>query len=253
VWRTERRVGDEFDPDDGDWEREAHRGQSPRDRFTAPVPISPALPPIVRPPRPSHTPSHAAPPEAMPPPRRPAQPPVIRGSASPPVIRGSASPPAIRGSASPPAIPVPPPPAPVAPAVRRQAPRSRYDWRVTRHIARPVEVADDHPHYLATFGWTAAWFAVPFALFAAWSLTFPSSPGTACARPTGNACPSPRSAALTTLMHSFPKLGMALGIALLVAGLIRLGSTAWRPITVGFSAAIIGAGSATVLASVLSG
>ncbi|OLE29942.1 MAG: hypothetical protein AUG44_02510 [Actinobacteria bacterium 13_1_20CM_3_71_11] len=236
MWRTERRYGDEFDPDERDWEREARRGQSPRDRFTTPVPISPALPPIVRPPRPSHTPTHAAPSAAMPPPappRRPAQPPVIRGSASPP------------------AIPVPPPP-PVAPAVARRAPRSRYDWRVTRHAARPVEVADDHPHYLATFGWTAAWFAVPFALFAAWTLTFPSSPGTACARPTGNACPSPRSAALTTLMHSFPKLGMALGIALVVAGLIRLGSTAWRPITVGFSAAIIGAGSATVLASVLS-
>jgi hypothetical protein len=124
---------------------------------------------------------------------------------------------------------------------------------VTRHIARPVEIADDDPHYLATFGWTTAWYAVPVALFAAWTLTFPASPGPACARPTGNACPSPRSAALTTLLHSFPKVGMALGIALVVAGLIRLGSTAWRPITVGFSAAIIGAGSATVLYSVLSG
>jgi hypothetical protein len=245
VWRTERRYGDEFDPDERDWEREARRGQSPRDRFTTPVPISPALPPVVRPPRPTHTPSHAAPPDEVLPPAPPRR-------AQPPVIRGSARPPVILGSVSPPAIPAPPPPPPVAPGVHRRAPRSRYDWRVTRHAARPVEIADDHPHYLATFGWTAAWFAVPFALFAAWTLTFPASPGTACARPTGNACPSPRSAALTTLMHSFPKLGMALGIALIVAGLIRLGSTAWRPITVGFSAAIIGAGSATVLASVLS-
>lgn len=134
---------------------------------------------------------------------------------------------------------------------RRRAPRSRYDWRVTRHIARPIQTPDDDAHYLATFGWTAAWYAVPFALFAAWTLTFPASPGTACARPTGNACPSPRSAALDTLLHSFPRIGMALGIALVIAGLIRLGSTAWRPITVGFSAAIIGAGSATVLYSVL--
>ena len=205
MWRTERRYGDEFDPVERNEEPGPRRGRSPRDRFSTPVPISPALPPVVR---------------------RPA---------------------------APPAIPAPPQPPPV-PVVRpvRRAPRSRYDWRVTRHIARPVEIADDDPHYLATFGWTTAWYAVPVALFAAWTLTFPASPGPACARPTGNGCPSPRSAALTTLLHSFPKVGMALGIALVVAGLIRLGSTAWRPITVGFSAAIIGAGSATVLYSVLS-
>jgi hypothetical protein len=124
---------------------------------------------------------------------------------------------------------------------------------VTRHVARPVEVADDDPHFLATFGWTTAWYAVPFALFAAWTLTFPANPGTACARPTGNACPAPRSAALTTLLHNSPRVAIALGIALVIAGLIRLGSTAWRPVTVGFSAAIIGAGSATVLYSVLAG
>ena len=50
--------------------------------------------------------------------------------------------------------------------------------------------------------------AVPYALFAAWTLTFPSSPGTACARPTGNACPSPRSLALTTLLDSLPRLSL---------------------------------------------
>lgn len=135
---------------------------------------------------------------------------------------------------------------------RARATRGRYDWRVTRHMARPIEVADDQPHYAATFGWTTAWYAVPFALFAAWSMTFPASAGPACARPTANACPSPRSAALTTLLHSSPRVAIALGIALVIAGLIRLGSTAWRPVTVGFSAAIIGAGSATVLYSVLS-
>ena len=92
---------------------------------------------------------------------------------------------------------------------------------------------------------------MPYALFAAWTLTFPSSPGTACARPTGNACPSPRSLALTTLLDSLPRVGIALALALLVAGLIRLGSAAWRPATAAFSAAIIGAGAATVLYSVL--
>jgi hypothetical protein len=122
---------------------------------------------------------------------------------------------------------------------------------VTRHVARPIEVVDNERHFLATSGWVAAWYTVPYALFAAWTLTFPSSPGTACARPSGNACPSPRSAALTTLIDSVPRVGVALGIALLIAGLMRLGSTAWRPVTTGFSAAIIGAGTTTVLYSVL--
>jgi hypothetical protein len=115
----------------------------------------------------------------------------------------------------------------------------------------PVEVPPER-HFLATFGWTAAWYTVPVAIFAAWSLTFPTDPGTACARPTGGACPSPRAAALANLITGMPRVGVALGIALLVAGLIRWGSTAWRPITVGFSSAIIGAGAATVLYSVLS-
>jgi hypothetical protein len=129
--------------------------------------------------------------------------------------------------------------------------RSAQDGRVTKHGLGAEEIPEER-HYLATFGWTAAWYAVPVALFAAWSLTFPADPGTACARPTDNACLSPRAAALVTLLNGLPRVSVALGIALLVAGLIRLGSAAWRPVTVGFAASIIGAGVATVLYSVLS-
>jgi hypothetical protein len=139
-------------------------------------------------------------------------------------------------------------PAPLDP---RQPARSPYDRSVTKHGAGADEIEEER-HYLATFGWTAAWYAVPVALFAAWSLTFPADPGTACARPTDNACLSPRAAALINLLHGLPRIGVALGIALLMAGLIRLGSAAWRPVTVGFSAAVIGAGVATVLYSVFS-
>lgn len=147
-------------------------------------------------------------------------------------------------------LPVPPPPQPPPPPPDPRQPRSPYDPRVTKHGAGADEIEEER-HYLATFGWTAAWYTVPVALFAAWSLTFPADPGTACARPTDNACLSPRAAALINLLHGLPRVGVALGIALLVAGLIRLGSAAWRPVTVGFSAAVIGAGVATVLYSVL--
>jgi hypothetical protein len=181
------------------------RNPSPRDRFvaSAPVPISPALPPV--------TPPTTEPETAV----------------RIPTARS------------------------LAYEVPRRHTRGRYDWRVTRHAARPVEQIEGEKHFLATFGWTAAWYAVPFAMFAAWSLTFPGNPGTACARPLGNACPSPRSLALTTLLDAVPHVGVALGISIVVAGLIRLGSAAWRPVTAGFSAAVIGAGMATVLYSVL--
>jgi len=145
--------------------------------------------------------------------------------------------------------PFPPQPLPAPPDPSQPA-RSPYDRPVTKHGAGADEIKEER-HYLATFGWTAAWYTVPVALFAAWSLTFPADPGTACARPTDNTCLSPRAAALVNLLHGLPRVGVALGIALVVAGLIRLGSTAWRPVTVGFSAAVIGAGVATVLYSVL--
>jgi hypothetical protein len=243
VWRTERRFGDDATPDPWHdrapepWHDQApdpwhedppqRRALSPRDRFSTPVPISPPIGPPISPPVPAIR-------------RPPPQPPAMRPPAQQPPAQ---QPPAQQ----PPAI-VPPQPSRHG---RRRTPRNRYDWRVTRHSPRPVEVVDDRRHFLATFGWTAAWFAVPYALFAAWTLTFPSYAGTACARPTGGACPSPRSVALTTLLDSLPRVAIALGIALVIAGLIRLGSTAWRPVTTAFAAAIIGAGTATVLYSVL--
>jgi hypothetical protein len=130
-----------------------------------------------------------------------------------------------------------------------------YDAWLLRHTGQPPILGElpAQRHYLATFGWTMAWYSMPLAIFAAWSLTFPADPGTACAHPTAGACPSPRAAALAMLIHGIPRVAVALGIALLVAGVIRVGSGAWRPVTVGFSAAIIGAGVATVLFSVLSG
>jgi hypothetical protein len=43
---------------------------------------------------------------------------------------------------------------------------------------------------------------------------------------------------------------LAILVSLVFAMLIRLGSGAWRPITAAFSAAVIGAGAATILFSV---
>jgi hypothetical protein len=137
---------------------------------------------------------------------------------------------------------------------RAQAPyRGSRDSGVVRHsIDRPDwEPVEADKQYLATARWTVAWYAVPFALYAAWTLTLDGKAGTACANPVNNTCPQARSAALNALLHSLPRLGVAVMISLLLAMLIRLGSAAWRPLTTAFSAAVIGAGAATILFSVL--
>jgi hypothetical protein len=126
------------------------------------------------------------------------------------------------------------------------------DWDTRRTGGYPlVEPSRGRRYFLATFVWTVAWYAVPAAVFAAWSLTFPAAAGTACARPSNNACPPPRTAAVQALLHGLPQVGIALVVGLLVAGLIRLGSAAWRPVATGFAAAIVGAGLTTVLYSAL--
>lgn len=129
----------------------------------------------------------------------------------------------------------------------------RRDWSVARHsIDRPDwDEVEGERQYAATAGWTVAWYAVPIALYAAWTLTFDGNAGTACANPVNNTCPPARSAALNALLHSVPKIGVAVLVSLFFAMLIRLGSGAWRPITAAFSAAVIGAGAATILYSVL--
>src|SRR5881392_1102733 len=113
TWRTERRFGDDdavdpwHDPRTDPWHDESppRRPLTPRQRFGPPVPISPPVSPVVQRPAP--------------------QPPALqRPAPQPPVMRVT-------------------PPPPLTPRhVRRRTPRNRYDWRVTKHAAREVEIVD---------------------------------------------------------------------------------------------------------------
>jgi hypothetical protein len=131
--------------------------------------------------------------------------------------------------------------------------RRRSDWRVVRHsIDRPDwEPVEGEKHYLATVIWTLAWYAVPLTLFATWVMAFDDDSGTACAAPVHNVCPPMRTTVLDAMMGGLPRVCVALVISLLLALLIRLGSGAWRPVTAAFAAAVIGAGAATILFTVL--
>jgi hypothetical protein len=131
--------------------------------------------------------------------------------------------------------------------------RRRRDWGVAHHsIDRPDwEPVEGEKRYLVTLGWTIVWYALPLALYAAWTLTFDGNPATACATPVNNVCPPVRRAALDALAHGLPKIGVAVAASLLIALIIRLGSGAWRPLTAAFAAAVIGSGAATIVFSVV--
>ncbi|GIH13179.1 hypothetical protein [Rugosimonospora africana] len=129
----------------------------------------------------------------------------------------------------------------------------RRDWRVVRHSIDRTDLdpVEGEKSYFATVVWTLAWYVVPLALIVGWVLVFDNDSGTACATPVHNVCPPMRTAVLNGMMDGLPRLCAALVISLVLALLIRLGSGAWRPVTAAFAAAIIGAGAATILFTVM--
>jgi hypothetical protein len=129
---------------------------------------------------------------------------------------------------------------------------SGRDWDYPRHVEELVEPPEEK-RFTVTFAWTILWYALPILGYAGWTRTLSNAPGRSCAHPLHNGCPPVRAAALDTLMHSLPEISLALAIALLVAMVVRMASSAWRPITVAFAASVIGAGVATILFSVVGG
>jgi hypothetical protein len=108
---------------------------------------------------------------------------------------------------------------------------------------------DDGPGsgYLVTAMLTAAWYAVPMALWVVYALTLGSTPQPNCLDPAGDPCGAPRAEALGTLAGAVPRLGTALGVSLVIAIAMRWANTTWRTLTIGFAASVVGAGIATVI------
>jgi hypothetical protein len=98
--------------------------------------------------------------------------------------------------------------------------------------------------------WTFSWFLVPLVLFLAWTLTLDGAAAATCVDAFGAPCPAPRAQALTTLVGALPAAAGAFAVSLLVAlGLRPL--TTWRAPTIGFAAAIVGSGIATIVGTSL--
>jgi len=123
-----------------------------------------------------------------------------------------------------------------------------------------VEPADDDLDdesvpggYLASALYTVMWYAVPMVLWVVWSLTLNSEAAANCVQDSGVPCASDRTEALATLLSTLPQVGITLLLSLLVAVVLRWVSESWRAATVGFAAAVVGGGAATVAISVITG
>jgi hypothetical protein len=99
---------------------------------------------------------------------------------------------------------------------------------------------------------TVGWYVVPAIVYVIWALFLTrSATASTCVPTAGTTCATSQTAGLSKLFEILPQIGVALVISVIVALLLRLVTTAWRGMTVGFAAAVVGAGVATVLFSVI--
>jgi hypothetical protein len=134
----------------------------------------------------------------------------------------------------------------IYPAVPPTSPR-----RAPRRQEPDDDPADD-PGWMPALAWTAGLFVVPVLLYLLWAATRAGEAAPGCIDSSGAPCDSPRAEALAGIANILPSLAGALTLALLATlGLRRIAAT-WRSSTVAFAASVIGAGTATLIASLLS-
>jgi hypothetical protein len=103
------------------------------------------------------------------------------------------------------------------------------------------DAVDDEPmdanSYLAAALSTVAWFVVPALTFLGWVLFLDAAP---------------RNEALRNLGNAAPWIGITVAAGIVLALVLRRLATGWRALTVGFASAVVSAGVATVLFTVIS-
>ncbi|MDG4822134.1 hypothetical protein O7635_09735 [Asanoa sp. WMMD1127] len=147
--------------------------------------------------------------------------------------------------------------APARPAARRQpaapvrsAPQRRAMWEQEEF----EQLDNDNGGFMAAVLYAAAWYAVPVLAFGIWLMTLPAvAPDDCISDVTGGGCDSPRAQALEGLLSGVPQFGIALGISLIAAILLRWLGHSWRAGSVGLAAAVVGGGMAAVLNSIFTG
>ncbi|WP_204083026.1 hypothetical protein, partial [Asanoa ishikariensis] len=144
-------------------------------------------------------------------------------------------------------------PARSAPAPQRQQyppQRRSMGWQQEEF----EQLDPDNGGFMAAVLYAAAWYAVPVLAFGIWLMTLPAVAIDDCVSDiTGGGCESPRAQALEGLLSGVPQFGIALGISLIAAVLLRWLGHSWRAGSVGLAAAVVGGGLATVFNSIFTG
>ncbi|HEY8450737.1 MAG: hypothetical protein FWJ87_06965 [Micromonosporaceae bacterium] len=107
------------------------------------------------------------------------------------------------------------------------------------------------PPWRAVLGWTLAFFVVPLVLYLLWAATRSGALPPGCVEPVGSDCRSARAEAFAALGRSAPGLVGAVLLGVAAAALLRGYASAWRPAAIGLAGAVIGAGVATAITTVL--
>jgi len=139
-----------------------------------------------------------------------------------------------------------------APAPPMQAAPQRRGMRWQQEEFEQLDT--DNGGFMAAVLYAAAWYAVPVLAFGIWLMTLPAVAVDDCVSDiTGGGCESPRAQALEGLLGGVPQFGIALGISLIAAILLRWLGHSWRAGSVGLAAAVVGGGLAAVFNSVFTG
>lgn len=111
---------------------------------------------------------------------------------------------------------------------------------------RTIDAKQNSGYWAAT--WAALiWYAVPLVLYVGWALLLRHNPVESCAADATDCTPTKPVGIGNSLQSGLPQILVALVMSASIAPLLRWCNPLWRSITVGFLAAVIGGGVATMI------
>ncbi len=114
---------------------------------------------------------------------------------------------------------------------------------------------DDAPrptNYVAAALAALGWFIIPLAVYLGYVFFLDDQPPPGCNGAGTPECLTPRAEALHNLFGNVPLVTITVSVSILIALVLRRVASGWRILTIGFASAVVGAGAATVLFTVVS-
>jgi hypothetical protein len=97
------------------------------------------------------------------------------------------------------------------------------------------------------------WFIIPVAAYLGYVFFLDNQPPPGCNSAGTPDCLTPRAEAMQNLFGNVPLVTITVSVSILIALVLRRVASGWRTLTIGFASAVVGAGAATVLFTVVSG